>query len=174
MDVQFDTSSMGSASISIIVVVAILILWRRTKSMYRPMSRNPIRILTPLLFLIPGLLFLEGTIAHLSVNEIVYPALIGFVMSIPLILTTSYEIREDGHIYSKKSIAFFVTFLIILSLRFFLRSYIQELDAQNFFAIVLIMGICYLVPWRIASFIKFLKILEESKEGSRPISNIKS
>ncbi|WP_442604507.1 CcdC protein domain-containing protein [Paenibacillus sp. KN14-4R] len=172
-DVQFDSSMMGSTSISIIVVVAVLIIWRRTKAMYKPMSRNPIRLLTPLLFLIPGLLFVIGSSANLSVNEIVFPALIGLVMSIPLVLTTSYEIRSDGHIYAKKSAAFFITFLAILSLRFFLRNYIQGMDPKNFMAVVLLMGVCYLVPWRIASFMKFRKILAQSDGGATPITNIR-
>lgn len=157
--VVFDANVMGQMSVGIILLVAVLVLWKRAKAMYRPMNKNSFRIILPLLFLTPAFtLFMDSRI-HLTVGEVLIPALIGIVCSIPLMLTTVYEIREDGNIYMKKDMWFIISFLAILSLRFLLRGYLQTLEPINFTSMVIIIGICYLVPWRIVSFIKFRKIV---------------
>ncbi|TCZ78273.1 cytochrome c biogenesis protein CcdC [Paenibacillus albiflavus] len=150
---------MGQMIIGIILLVAVLILWKRIKYMHKPMSRNSFRIILPLFFMTPVVYLFMDPRVHLSVAEIAIPAVIGFVFSLPLIWTTVYEIREDGHIYMKKDIWFFVTFLGILSLRFILRDYLRTIEPINFSCMAMIIGSCYLVPWRIASFIKFRKVL---------------
>jgi len=150
---------MGQMTIGIVLLVAVLVLWKRVKYMHKPMSRNSFRIILPLLFMTPVVFLFMDPRVHLSVAEIAIPAAIGFVFSLPLIWTTVYEIREDGHIYMKKDIWFIVSFLGILSLRFILRDYLRGIEPINFSCMVMIIGSCYIVPWRIASFIKFRQIL---------------
>jgi len=152
--------NMANASMIVIMIgVAALILWRRTRAMYRPMRKKPFRILLPIAFLLPGITMFLQPGMNLTGTEIVCSAGIGLLFSIPLIWTTGYEIREDGHIYTKKSVAFILTFLGILSLRFLLRGYISDIDPQNMGLLIFLIAACYLVPWRIACYVKFRQIL---------------
>jgi len=41
-----------SSFYSIVIIVAALVLWRRTRAMYRPIKGNGIRLLIPILFLL--------------------------------------------------------------------------------------------------------------------------
>lgn len=140
------------------ILIAALVVWRRTRSMYRPIKGNGLRILVPCLFFLPAIsLFLNPEI-HIHVKQALLAACLGIVLSIPLIWTTNYEVREDGQIYAKKNMAFIVAFLVVLAIRFAFRQYLDGIDPQTLSALFLLVAVCYVVPWRVISFIKFKKI----------------
>ncbi|QWG33998.1 cytochrome c biogenesis protein CcdC [Bacillus mycoides] len=152
-----DTSSL----ITVFLCIALLIFWRRYRSMYKPIKGTGKRILWPLLFLAPGVLWFFGPV-HPALLQVVIAAFIGVLFAIPLIFLTSYERREDGNIYTKKSAAFLITFIGIVILRYSSRQYIVDLDQQTIGLLFYVVAVSYIIPWRIACYIKFRKVLREN------------
>lgn len=148
-----DTSSL----ITVFLCVALLIFWRRYRSMYKPIKGTGKRILWPLLFLTPGILLFFGPI-HPAILQVTIAASIGVIFAIPLIFLTNYERREDGNIYTKKSAAFLITFIGIVILRYSSRQYIVGLDPQIIGLLFYVVAVSYIIPWRIACYIKFRKV----------------
>ncbi|RKP47880.1 cytochrome c biogenesis protein CcdC [Cohnella endophytica] len=149
----------GSNVYLMIAAIAALVLWRRTRSMFRPIRGSGIRLLIPLLFMLPGL----SLVFNANVNE---PAWtfgaafgLGIVFSIPLILTTNYEVREDNLIYAKKNWGFFIAFLGFVIIRFILRLELSDMDPQGQMALFMTVAFGYLIPWRIVSFIKYRHVI---------------
>lgn len=152
----------GSTFYVMIAFIAALVLWRRTRSMYRPIRGNGIRLLIPLLFMFPCL----SLIFNPNVNE---PAWafgvafgLGIVFSIPLIWTTNYEVREDNLIYAKKNWGFVAAFIGIVLIRFALRQELSDMDPQGKTALFIIVAFGYIIPWRVVSFIKFRRVINQS------------
>ncbi|OQR56915.1 CcdC family protein [Bacillus sp. CDB3] len=152
-----DTSSL----ITVFLCVALLIFWRRFRSMYKPIKGEGKRILWPLLFLIPGILLFFGPV-HPAILQVTIAIIIGVLFAIPLIFLTSYERREDGNIYTKKSAAFLITFIGIVILRYSSRQYIVGLAPQTIGLLFYVVAISYIIPWRIACYIKFRKVWREN------------
>ena len=86
----------------------------------------------------------------------------GLLLSIPLIILSGYEVREDGQIYAK-SIAFIATFLVIVLLRAYFRRHLQGLDPKSIGILFYTLAVCYIVPWRIGCYMKFRKVYVESE-----------
>ncbi|MBJ7997975.1 CcdC family protein [Bacillus mycoides] len=152
-----DTSSL----ITVFLCVALLIFWRRYRSMYKPIKGTGKRILWPLLFLTPGILLFFGPV-HPAIVQVTIAASIGVIFAIPLIFLTNYERREDGNIYTKKSAAFLITFIGIIILRYGSRQYIVDLDQQTIGLLFYVVAVSYIIPWRIACYIKFRKVWREN------------
>ncbi|OOR15813.1 MULTISPECIES: CcdC family protein [Bacillus cereus group] len=148
-----DTSSL----ITVFLCVALLIFWRRYRSMYKPIKGTGKRILWPLLFLTPGILLFFGPV-YPAILQVTIAASIGVIFAIPLIFLTNYERREDGNIYTKKSAAFLITFIGIVILRYSSRQYIVGLDPQIIGLLFYVVAVSYIIPWRIACYIKFRKV----------------
>lgn len=81
-----------------------LILWRRTRAMVRPIKGSGLRILLPLLYMSPAFSVVIQPSVHMTTMEIIVSVIFGIILSIPLIYTTGYEIREDGKIYAKRAL----------------------------------------------------------------------
>ncbi|WP_002147224.1 cytochrome c biogenesis protein CcdC [Bacillus cereus] len=152
-----DTSSL----ITVFLCVALLIFWRRYRSMYKPIKGTGKRILWPLLFLTPGILLFFGPV-HPAILQVTIAASIGAIFAIPLIFLTNYERREDGNIYTKKSAAFLITFIGIVILRYSSRQYIVGLDLQTIGLLFYVVAVSYIIPWRIVCYIKFRKVWREN------------
>ncbi|PEJ03411.1 CcdC family protein [Bacillus wiedmannii] len=152
-----DTSSL----ITVFLCIALLILWRRYRSMYKPIKGSGIRILWPLLFLTPGVLWFFGPV-HPAILQVVIAVFIGILLAVPLIVLTNYERRDDGNIYTKKSAAFLITFIGLVVLRYGSRQYIVDLDQQTIGLLFYVVAVSYIIPWRIASYIKFKKVWREN------------
>ncbi|MFF2480921.1 CcdC family protein [Paenibacillus sp. NPDC058071] len=152
----------GSSLYVMIAAIAALILWRRTRSMYRPIRGNGIRLLIPMVFMLPGTMLLFNP--DVNVPGWAYGAAlgVGVVFSIPLIWTTDYEVREDKQIYAKKNMGFFVAFIGVVAVRFALRQELSSLDPQSSAALFMTVAFGYIIPWRIVSYIKFRRIAKQS------------
>ena len=136
----------GNSIYVTILLIAVLVLWRRTRSMYRPIRGSGIRLLLPMLFILPGLSLLLSP----EVNE---PAWafgaafgLGVVFSIPLIWTTNYEKREDNQIYARKNWGFIAAFVGILAIRLILRQELSGLNPQDLAALFVMVAFGYIVP----------------------------
>ena len=154
---------MGDTSllITVFLCTALLIFWRRYRSMYKPIKGTGIRILWPLLFLTLGVLWFFGPV-HPAILQAIIAAFIGVLFAVPLIVLTNYERRDDGNIYTKKSAAFLITFIGLVVLRYGSRQYIVDLDQQTIGLLFYVVVVSYIIPWRIASYIKFKKVWWEN------------
>ncbi len=109
-----DTSSL----ITVFLGIALLIFWRRYRSMHKPIKGSGKRMLWPLLFLTPGIIWFFGPV-HPAILQVVIAVFIGVLFAVPLIVLTNYERRrDDGNIYTKKSVAFLITFIALIVLRY--------------------------------------------------------
>ncbi|QMV41801.1 cytochrome c biogenesis protein CcdC [Cohnella cholangitidis] len=142
----------------IAILVAALVIWRRARGMYRPIRGNGSRLIWPMLFLIPSLLLIFGSKAHAPAWEWGAALAIGCLLSVPLIITTNFERRDDQQIYAVKNIGFFVSFLGVLVIRFLLRDYLSSLDQETMAALFMTVLVGYVVPWRTVSYLKFRKL----------------
>lgn len=151
---------MNSSSFYLIVIlIAALVLWRRTRAMYRPIKGNGVRLLLPILYLlIPCVpIILNPKVQALS-WEWVMAFAFGLLLSVPLIWTTNYELRSDQHIYAVKNRSFIIAFLVILIIRFLFRDYLKWLGPETVGALFVTIALGYILPWRIVSFLKFRKL----------------
>lgn len=145
---------------SIFVIIGLVILIRRIRSMYKPTKGKGVRIILPLLFLTPGFSFFLNASGHVTSLQLSVAILLGVGFSIPLILWSDYEIRNDGLIYAKKSPAFVITFAIMIALRYYFRQHISTIEPGTLSMLLFLLVICYLIPWRIACYIKYKKVLK--------------
>jgi membrane protein CcdC involved in cytochrome C biogenesis len=100
--------------------------------------------------------------------EIILALGLGMILSIPMVMTTNYEVREDNQIYSKKSTAFMYALIGLIIIRFALKSYFSSIDPLTLSFLSMILAFGYVGVWRIVSFIKFRKIWRERiVEGNR-------
>lgn len=152
----------GSSVYLMIAAIAVLVLWRRTRSMYRPIRGNGIRLLIPLIFVLPGLSLVLSPDTSAPGWEIGAAFGLGIVFSIPLIWTTNYEVREDKLIYARKNWGFVVVFLGVLIARLVLRQELSDIDPQGQLALFMAVALGYLIPWRVVSFLKFRRLLNQS------------
>ena len=136
-----------------------LVLWRRTRAMYRPITGNGVKLLLPILYLlIPCVPIILNPKVQAQSWELVMAFALGLLLSVPLIWTTNYEIRSDQHIYAVKNMSFIIAFLVILIIRFLFRDYLKWLGPETVGALFVTIALGYILPWRILSFLKFRKL----------------
>jgi membrane protein CcdC involved in cytochrome C biogenesis len=151
---------MNPSYYTILILVAALVIWRRTRGMFRPIKGNGVRLLVPLLFLLPSIGLILNPKVHVDAWEWLAAAGLGCLLSIPLIWTTNYERRADQQIYAVRNLGFFISFIAVLAIRFILRDYLSAIDKESLTALFLTVAIGYIVPWRIASYLKFRKLYQ--------------
>src|SRR4029453_8431120 len=125
--------------IAIVLIVA-FVLWRRTRSFYKPIRGDGRRILFPLLFMLPGIFLMLDPSVHAPLYEWFIAALLGVVMSIPLIWTTNYEVRDDNQVYAKKNMGFIFAFVAVVVIRFALRNYLSMIEPQTLGALFMLVA----------------------------------
>ncbi|MDR4887477.1 DUF1453 family protein [Fredinandcohnia sp. QZ13] len=143
---------------AVLLIIFGLILWRRTRAMVRPIKGSGLRILLPLLYMSPAFSVVIQPSVHMTTMEIIVSVIFGIILSIPLIYTTGYEIREDGKIYAKKSIGFVIALIIVFVSRRLSDSFLPGIDALTLNALSIISLFVYVGLWRIISFMKFKKV----------------
>jgi membrane protein CcdC involved in cytochrome C biogenesis len=149
----------------IMVVIVGLVFWRRTRAMVRPIQGSGIKILLPILYLLPAISAFSNLQLQLKILEIGVALLIGILLAVPLVLTTNYEIRQDGQIYAQKNKSFFIALIAVLAIRFIARQYISSMDPASLGMLFYIVAFSYIAPWRIVSFIKFRKVKQSQVLG---------
>ncbi|MCH6264229.1 CcdC family protein [Neobacillus citreus] len=160
----------GLAMYGIFFVIFGLVFWRRTRAMVRPVQGSGIKILLPMVFLLPGFSALLQFQLHLKVWEIGVAALIGVLLAVPLIFTTNYEIRNDRKIYAQKNKTFFIALIAVLVIRIALRQFISGIDPISLSMLFFTVAVGYVVPWRIISFVKFRKVKQAQMLGEEIVT----
>ena len=146
------------------LLIGALILLRRIRSMYVPVKGSGARLFFPLFFLMPGIFALFLRFGHPTFFELCVSVVLGFAFSALIIILSDYEIREDGNIYAKKSWKFVMAFILMLLLRYFIRQDITTVEPGTLSMLFFTFIICYIIPWRIACYIKFRKVLEQKRK----------
>ncbi|MBY0123557.1 CcdC protein domain-containing protein [Bacillus sp. S/N-304-OC-R1] len=147
----------------IIILVAAFIFYRQVTSMFKPIKGKGTRIIATLFLLSPGFTLIMNPKADVSPTAMAVALLIGFILSIPLILTTNYERRADGRIYVKKSLPFVILFILLFAIRWSIRGII-DMDPDSRMALFFISACGYLIPWKITSYFKF-RVAYSSNSG---------
>ena len=98
---------------------------------------------------------------HPAILQVVIAVFIGVLFSVPLIVLTNYERRDDGNIYTKKC-CLLITFIALVVLRYGSRQFIVDLDQQTVGLLFYVVAVSYIIPWRIACYIKFRKVWREN------------
>jgi len=127
--------------------------------MRRPIRGNGIRLLIPLLFLLPLIALAFNQNVHEPAWAYMAAFGLGIALSIPLIWTTHYEVREDNRIYARKNWGFVAAFLGIVIIRFALRQELSGMDPADSMALFVTVALGYIIPWRIVSFIRFRRLV---------------
>jgi membrane protein CcdC involved in cytochrome C biogenesis len=163
----------GIAMYGIVAVIVGLVFWRRTRAMVRPIQGSGIKIVLPILYLLPLVSLFSQIPLQVKIWEIGVAALIGVLLAVPLVLTTNYEVRQDGKIYAQKNISFFVALIGVVAIRFLLKQFIADMDPASLGFLFFTVAISYVIPWRIVSFVKFRKV-KQSQVLDKEISTIKA
>jgi len=100
--------------------------------------------------------------------------LLGVFFSYPLILTTHYRVT-GSHIFVQRSRWFVVILLALLALRVGLHQYVVEyLTLQQTAGAFFVLAFGMILPWRIAMFVRYRKLLTAKKEArsAYPVSEV--
>nr|WP_129730839.1 CcdC protein domain-containing protein [Ectobacillus funiculus] len=92
----------GIGMYGIIIVIAGLVFWRRTRAMVHPIQGSGIKILLPMFYLIPGIYAFSSLQMHLKIREMAVAALIGALLAVPLMLLPTMKfVRMDRFMHKK-------------------------------------------------------------------------
>jgi len=153
--------------ISVIVLVIIgLVLFFKMIGRKGPIKRGGLGIISPVLFMlvmfslsISQLLHIPGKPFHLPAYwEMLIAALLGLCFGAVMLTQTSYEIRDDGLIYSKPNKTFKYVIIAIIGIRIALSQYFKSMDYIEFTILTMTLAFIYICVWRIGSFVKYRKL----------------
>jgi membrane protein CcdC involved in cytochrome C biogenesis len=144
------------------IAIFALIVWRRTVSIKKPIASGR-RLLLPLIFLIPGIgIFYNPNLHQPPQSLIIITAAVGVVLSIPLIVTSNYERRVDGRIYSKANPMFVATLATLLIVRLIGMAVLRQLDEATTTLLMYVLVVAYLFSWRIICWLKYRSVVNKS------------
>ena len=70
--------------------------------------------------------------------------------------------EEMMGIFIRKKCCLLITFIALVVLRYGSRQFIVDLDQQTVGLLFYVVAVSYIIPWRIACYIKFRKVLREN------------
>jgi membrane protein CcdC involved in cytochrome C biogenesis len=132
----------------------------------KPIKGSGFGILVPILIIfilfslsISQLMHIPGDPFHLPAYwEIIIAILLGTLFGAIMLTQTSYEIREDGFVYSKPNKNFKYVIIAIIVIRIALSQYFKNLDYIEFTILTMVLAFFYICIWRIGSYMKFRKL----------------
>jgi membrane protein CcdC involved in cytochrome C biogenesis len=156
------------ASIGFVMIAAAYTLIR-IKAADKP--TNAKKILMPPIGMSTGFLMFLYQPTHIPWLWAIVAFLCGAIFfSIPLIKTSTFELR-NGQVFLKRSRAFIVILISLVTARFVLHSYIEKfLSIPQTASIFFILAFGMLVPWRISMYIQYQKLRKKHdiKEEALP------
>jgi membrane protein CcdC involved in cytochrome C biogenesis len=146
----------------VFVFGALSMIFIRIKAADKP--TNAKKILIPPLGMSTGFLMFVYPPTHISWTWAGVAFLCGALLfSIPLIKTSKFELRE-GKVFLKRSPAFIFILVGLLAIRLALHSYIEAfLSIPQTGALFFILAFGMLVPWRIAMYLQYQKLIKDHK-----------
>ncbi|RXT15237.1 CcdC family protein [Ammoniphilus sp. CFH 90114] len=146
------------------ILMMFIVMFARIKRDQQPTSLK--RIILPPIFMSTGFIMFLFPPMHVQFLYAVESLLIGMLLSIPLILTSKFEINGSD-IFLKRSRSFMFIlmglFLLRLGMRFYLEEYVSFYEAGGLFYIL---AVGMIFPWRVAMAYKYKQLLETRKKSS--------
>ncbi|WML43966.1 CcdC protein domain-containing protein [Neobacillus sp. PS3-40] len=132
----------------------------------QPIKKGGFGIIVPFLLVlvlfslsITQLMHIPGKPFHLPAYwEMLIASLLGILFGGIMLSQTSYEIREDGYIYSKPNKNFKFVIIAIIIIRVSLSQYFKNIDTIDFTILTMALAFFYVSIWRIGSYIKFRRL----------------
>lgn len=165
----FLTLHLHTIATIVFVFGAVSMIFIRIKAADKP--TNAKKILIPPLGMSTGFLMFLYQPTHIPWTWAGLAFLCGAVLfSIPLIKTSKFELRE-GQVFLKRSPAFIYILGGLLAIRLALHTYIENfLSIPQTGALFFILAFGMLVPWRIAMYLQYQKLLKNDKIEPLPTS----
>lgn len=139
------------------MALALLIL--RMKATTTPITKK--KILLPPIMMSTGALMFIFPYFRVPWPQVLEAFLIGLFFSIFLIITTKFEIRDEK-IYVKYSKAFGVIIILLLIIRTALKAILsQTIDIGETGGMFWIIAFGMIMPWRLAMYIRYVKIAKK-------------
>lgn len=140
-----------------------LAIFVRSKSAKKPASAK--KIILPPLFMSTGALMFIFPFFRVPPMQIIEALLVGMLFSTVLIWTSKFEIR-DGAIYLKQSKAFAFILIGLLLVRLVGKVVLSsKIDVGELGGMFWILAFGMIVPWRVAMYIQYKKLLEKTKSA---------
>ncbi|KRE82567.1 ccdc protein [Paenibacillus sp. Soil766] len=153
----------STVSMMISALIFFFILRGQLSGMSKPLKKSGITLLLPILYISTSLMQLFDPTLHIHEGQVIIALLIGVIVSIPLILTTNFEVRENGNTFIKRNKTVFVLLIVIFALRFLAIATIHSIDPSTLSFMCNLMTFGYIATWRIISFIKFRGVSSSKK-----------
>lgn len=145
----------STVSMMISALIFFFILRGQLSGMSKPLKKSGITLLLPILYISTSLMQLFDPSLHIHERQVVIALLIGIILSIPLIMKTNFEVRDNGSTFIKRNKTVFVLLIVIFVLRFLAIATINSIDPSTLSFMCNLMTFGYIATWRIISFIKF-------------------
>lgn len=145
----------STVSMMISALIFFFILRGQLSGMNKPLKRSGITLLLPILYISTSFMQLFDPSLHIREEQVIIALLIGMVVSIPLILTTNFEVRDNGSTFIKRNKTVFVLLIVIFALRFLVVATIKSIDPSTLSFMCNLVTFGYIATWRITSYVKF-------------------
>ncbi len=150
----------------VIVVMALSVIFIRLKAAKHP--TNARKILIPPLGMSTGFLMFVAKPTHIPVSYGIAAFLVGMLFSIPLIASSKFY-KADGEIYLHRSRGFMFVLLALVVIRLALHGYIEQyVSLVQTGAVFFILAFGMLLPWRIAMYLRYRKLIDSVSFSSVP------
>lgn len=138
------------------VIMAFIVLTIRLRKSKQPTSFK--QIILPPLFMSTGFCMFLYPPMHVHLLYAIESLITGMCFSIPLILTSKFEVKGDD-IFMKRSKAFIFILLGLVMLRLVLKTYIGEfVSFYETGGLFYILAVGMIFPWRIVMALKFRQL----------------
>ncbi|MFD0698548.1 CcdC protein domain-containing protein [Paenibacillus sp. GCM10027628] len=156
-----------NSTVSLIISVAIFffIIRGQLSGMKAPIKKAGITLLLPILYISTSLFQLFDPTLHIQQGQVILALLVGMVVSIPLILTTNFEVRASGDTFIKRNKTVFVLLIVIFALRFVVVATVKTIDPSTLSFMCNLVTLGYIATWRIVSFMKFRSVSNHKTLG---------
>lgn len=145
------------------ICMAIFVMFIRIKAAKRPVSSK--KIILPPIFMSTGALMFFHPMFRVTPLELLEASTIGILFSVLLIKTSNFETRDNA-IYLKRSKAFIYILISLLVIRIIAKLVLSSsIDVGELGGMFWILAFAMIVPWRIAMYLKFIKLKNELYES---------
>ncbi|MCY9670697.1 cytochrome c biogenesis protein CcdC [Paenibacillus alginolyticus] len=148
----------STVSMMISALIFFFILRGQLSGMRKPLKTSGVTLLLPILYISTSLMQLFDPSLHIREEQVIIALLIGMIVSIPLILTTNFEVRDNGNTFIKRNKTVFVLLIVIFALRFLAIATIKSIVPSTLSFMCNLITFGYIATWRIISFIKFRSV----------------
>ncbi|NEW04756.1 DUF1453 family protein [Paenibacillus sp. SYP-B3998] len=157
----------ATVSLVISILIFFLIMRGQLRGMQKPLKKSGIPLLLPILYISTSLFQLLDPTMHIQREQVIISLLLGLVISVPLILTTNFEIRGNGELFIKRSRIVFVLLIVIFALRFVFVANYKLIDPSTLGFMCNLITLSYVTVWRLVSFMKFRSLIHHKSLSTR-------